>query len=238
MKLEKVTHTGEDTETAPKKVAKRRWYDDACGTALALELVGERWALMVVRELMFGPRRFGEIRAALPGLSANVLTQRLEGLEESGILAKRRLGPPANASVYELTPWGYEAEVVLQVLGRWAVRSPDHDPSLPLSPASIMMSLRTMHDPALAPERAIRIGFDMGEGDRFLAVYDKQGIAIARGDLNDADLIVAGTPMAIGGAMYGGALAALEAAGALQVTGERRLLDAFFGRFPLPAKVA
>lgn len=234
MKLEKVTQSEQGSEKTPKKV-RRRWYDDACGTALALELVGERWALMIVRELMFGPRRFSEIRGALPGLSANVLTQRLEGLEESGILMKRRLPPPANAQVYELTPWGYEAETAIQELGRWAVRSPDHDISLPLSPASIMMSLRTMHDADTAPDPGFTIGFRFGD-DAFVAKYGRQGIEIARGDASSAQLVFTGTPMALGAAMYGGALEAMEASGTLTVEGDRSLLVKFIGRFPLPEK--
>ena len=106
----------------------RRRYDDACGTAHALDLVGERWALLVMRELMLGPKRFSDIRADLPGISANMLTQRLEGLEAAGVLVRRRLPPPASAQVYELTPWGYEAEPIFQVLGRWAARSPEPRP--------------------------------------------------------------------------------------------------------------
>lgn len=235
MKLEKVTQIGQDAEKAPKK-ERRRWYDDACGTALALELVGERWALMVVRELMFGPRRFSEIRNALPGLSANVLTQRLEGLEESGILVKRKLPPPASVQVYELTPWGYEAEATLQVLGRWAVRSPEHDPTLPLSAASMMMSLRTMHSAELAGDLDVAIGFRMGEGDEFVARYNRAGIEIARGDASSADVIFTGPPPAIAGAIYGGALAELELEGILRVDGDHRLAEAFVGRFPLPRK--
>ncbi|MFY0579991.1 winged helix-turn-helix transcriptional regulator [Cystobacter fuscus] len=86
MKSEKVTSKG--------KTPLKRWYDDACGTAHALELVGERWALLIVRELMFGARRFSELRGDLPGISANVLTQRLEGLEATGILTRRKLPPP------------------------------------------------------------------------------------------------------------------------------------------------
>ena len=86
--------------------AQKRWYDDACGTALAMELVGERWSLLIVRELMFGPRRFGEIRAGLPGISANVLTQRLAGMEQVGMLVRRQLPSPASVQVYELTGVG------------------------------------------------------------------------------------------------------------------------------------
>ena len=122
----------------------RRHYEDACGAAHALDLVGERWALLVVRELMLGPKRFGELRASLPGLSANVLTQRLDGLEAAGVLARRKLPPPASVQVYELTPWGYESEPIFQALGRWAARSPKHDPSLPLSAVSLFLSFRTM----------------------------------------------------------------------------------------------
>src|SRR4249919_2386031 len=123
MKLEKITRR--------LKAPQHRWYGDACATAHALDLVGERWALLVMRELIFGPKRFSDLRASLPGISANVLTQRLEGLEQSGLVARRRLPPPAAAQVYELTEWGYESEPIFQALGRWASRSPLHDPTLP-----------------------------------------------------------------------------------------------------------
>src|SRR4051812_27230271 len=99
--------SGKITKTA------QRWYDDACGAAHGLELLGERWSLLVVRELMFGPRRFGELRAGLPGISANILTQRLAGLEAAGILVRRKLPPPASVQVYALTPWGQEVDQVL-----------------------------------------------------------------------------------------------------------------------------
>ncbi|MGZ8999421.1 MAG: winged helix-turn-helix transcriptional regulator, partial [Allosphingosinicella sp.] len=154
MKLRKIT-TGDPGPS-------RRSYDDACGTAHALDLIGERWALLVIRELMLGPKRFSDLRADLPGISANVLTQRLEGLESAGLLVRRRLPPPANAQVYELTDWGYEAEPIVQVLGRWAARSPDHDPTLPLSPVSLMLSFRTMFDAERARGTKMRIGFRLG----------------------------------------------------------------------------
>src|ERR671917_1970055 len=137
MKSQKVTKEG---------LTPRRSYEDACGAAHALDLVGERWALLVMRELMLGPKRFGDLRSDLPGISANVLTQRLEGLEAAGLLVRRRLPPPASTQVYELTAWGYEAEPIVQSLGKWAARSPAHDPSLPISATSIMLSFRTMFD--------------------------------------------------------------------------------------------
>ena len=118
-------------ETTSPKLPRDRWYDDACGTALALEFVGERWSLLVMRELMLGPRRFSELKADLTGISANVLSQRLAGLERSGIVRRRKLPPPASVQVYELTDWGLEAEPIFQAMGRWAVRSPLHDPMRP-----------------------------------------------------------------------------------------------------------
>ncbi len=104
----------------------------------------------MIRELLLGPKRFGDLKRDLPGISANVLTQRLESLEAAGLLRRRKLPPPAAVQVYELTPWGYQAEPIVIELGRWAARSPGHDPTLPLSATSLMLSFRTMFDPARA----------------------------------------------------------------------------------------
>src|SRR4051794_6001911 len=116
-----------------------------------------------MRELMLGPKRFGDLKRDLPGISANVLTQRLEGLEANGLVVRRRLPPPASARVYELTGWGYEAEPIIRALGRWATRSPTHDPSLPLSATSLMLSFRTMQDSARIGGFEGRIGLRIGE---------------------------------------------------------------------------
>src|SRR5882762_9588590 len=99
MKLQKLTNPRQNDE-------KRRTYYDACGLAHALELVGERWAMLVMRELAYGPRRFSELKADLQGISANVLTQRLSELEARGLVRKVRLPPPASVQVYEATEWG------------------------------------------------------------------------------------------------------------------------------------
>src|SRR5215210_4232468 len=164
-----------------------RQYHDACAAAHALDLVGERWALLVMRELMLGPKRFSDLRASLPGISANVLTQRLEGLEAAGILVRRKLPPPADdVQVYELTPWGYESETAIQELGRWAVRSSQHDPTLPLSAASIMLSFRTMIDRASAAKKPMRAGFRLGN-ESFVAQIGGEGITVRRADPEDTD---------------------------------------------------
>jgi DNA-binding HxlR family transcriptional regulator len=227
MTLEKITRPG----------IGRRSYDDACGAAHALDLVGERWALLVIRELMLGPKRFSDLRADLPGISANVLTQRLEGLEAAGVVMRRRLPPPVSAKVYELTPWGYEAEPIFQALGRWAARSPSHDPRLPLSAASLMLSFRTMIDREKARWVRARVGFRIGR-ESFLGRMADGAIEIERGPVDGAGLVFTGAPTALAAAVYGGVpLAALEADGALQVEGDRALAERFVTLFPLPAKV-
>lgn len=224
MKSEKVTKS--------EVPAGKRWYDDACGTALAMELVGERWSLLVVRELMFGPRRFGEIRRGLPGVSANVLTERLGGLERAGILGRRRLPSPANAQVYELTAWGRESEAAIQALGRWAVRSPAHDVTLPLSPASMMMSLRTMY----AGGGTGTIGFRLAD-EPFMARLG-EGIAITREEPDGADAVFeAADARAAAAAVYGKVpLDVLATEGALCVTGDADAAGRFVDLFVLPEK--
>ena len=228
MKLEKITHRSDP--------GRQRWYEDACAAAHALDLVGERWALLVMRELMFGPRRFGELRASLPGISANVLTQRLEGLEAAGVLVRRKLPPPASVPVYELTAWGCESEPIFQALGRWAARSPRHDPTLPFGAVSLMLSLRTMLDPARAAGMDARVGFRVGE-DAFLGHLTGAGFSVERQEPDGADALFAGPAPAIAGAIYGGVpLAALEKQGALTVSGDRALAERFVTLFPLPPK--
>ncbi|HYC03144.1 MAG TPA: winged helix-turn-helix transcriptional regulator [Azospirillaceae bacterium] len=228
MKLEKITK--------PEESPSKRRYDDACAAAHALDLVGERWALLVMRELMLGPRRFSDLRASLPGLSANVLTQRLEGLEQVGVLRQRRLPPPASVKVYELTPWGYEAEPIIQTLGRWAARSPLHDPTLAFSAVSLFLSLRTMIDPARAVGLSARIGFRIG-AESFLVRLEDGRIEVERGPAEGADFVLEGQPPAIAAVIYGGQpIEAMEAQGAVRLTGDRDLAARFVTLFPLPPK--
>ena len=115
MKSEKISKGG--------KIAQNRWYDDACGTALALEFVGERWSLLIIRELMFGPRRFGELKANLPGISANVLTQRLRQLERNALVVAQPYSERPPRFVYELTAAGRQLAGVLRLLAGWGARN-------------------------------------------------------------------------------------------------------------------
>lgn len=229
MKLENITNPVQD------RVPRR--YEDACGAAHALDLVGERWALLVVREMMFGPRRFGELRASLPGISANVLSQKLEALEASGVVQRLRLPPPASVQVYDLTDWGREIRPVFGMLGMWAARSPLHDPTLPLSAISMMMSFETMFRAERAAGASLAVGFRFGE-DRFTARVSDSVLEIERGEAGPVAVAVTGVPPALAGLVYGGqGLDALVASGALSVEGDRKALMRFAGLFSLPPKV-
>ena len=222
--------------TDKPEAVRRRSYEDACAAAHALDLVGERWALLVMRELLLGPKRFSDLRAAMPGISANVLTQRLEGLEEAGVLRRRELPPPAAARVYELTEWGYEAEPIFQALGRWAARSPLHDPTLPFSTNSLILSLRTMFSPARAAGLSCLIALRLGY-ETFTARVADGAISVERAVAAAPDATLEGDARSVAGAIYGGVpLSALEAAGALKASGDRAVLERFFTLFPLPAK--
>ena len=223
MQLENVT---ESRRSEPK-----RGYDDACGTAHALELIGERWALLVLRELMLGPRRFSELRADLPGISANVLTQRLNDLEQRGLVVKKRLPPPASVQVYEATAWGLEAEPIVQALGRWAARSPRHDPTLPISGVSILLSFRTMFDPLRAKDMKATIAFRFGEDRYYVEIGDGKLVA-RRGEPDAADLIVTAEPTMLAAVVYG--KQPLDLVG---IEGDRSLFQRFVDLFELPPKV-
>jgi DNA-binding HxlR family transcriptional regulator len=164
-----------------------KWYDDACAATFAMELIGERWTLPILRELMLGGRRFSGIRASLPGLSAKVLTERLQRLEALGVLVRRQLPAPASATVFELTDWGLELEGVMQALARWAAKSPLHDPSLPMTPVSFMLSLRAMLLPGADRELGLRVCFALGE-DLFTGHLRDGALSVERGGEGDFDL--------------------------------------------------
>lgn len=211
---------------------KKRAYSDGCAAAHALDLIGDRWAMPVIREMLLGPRRFSDIRAALPGLSANVLTQRLEELEAVSILQRRKLPPPASVQVYELTAWGLESEELFKVLGRWAARSPYKEPG-PTSPVSLIMSMRTMFSPERAGDMDAAIGFRFGP-ETFRADIAKGAIAAGRGDVADVDVLFDGDQNALIESIYGGV--PLDAVGdRLHITGDRALADKFLTLFPLPS---
>ena len=191
-----------------------------------------------MRELKLGPKRFSDIRADLPGISANTLTQRLDGLERNGLVMREKLPPPASVQVYGLTEWGYQLLPVMGALGRWAVRSPDHDPNQHFSAVSLMLSFMAMGQPANLAGLEARVGFRLGRENYVLTLKDG-GARAARGNPVDVDVVFEGAPAAIAAAVYGGVpLAALEADGAVKVTGDRALAGRFTTLFPLPPRAS
>jgi len=224
MQLEKITNQ--------RKGEEKRRYDDACGLAHALELLGERWAMLVLRELAYGPRRFSELKADLQGISANVLTQRLSELEARGLVRRVKLPPPASVQVYQATDWGLEAVPVIASLGKWAARSPCHDPNQPMSHVSLIMSLQTLLSPLLADGLDARIGFRFGEANYVTMLHDGR-LDVQRGEVADCDVEFVGTSSEVAAVIHGGAPFAT-----IRVEGDLEFAKRFVTLFPLPPKVA
>ena len=180
-----------------------RTYRDACGIARALDVVGDRWALLVVRDLLLGPKRFTDLRAGLPNVSPDVLSQRLRELEAGGLLARRRLPPPAASQVYELTERGRALEPVVLELGRWGTGVPFPDGDLAFSPDSAMLALKTVFDPAAAAGVAESYEFRFGE-QHFHARVRDGALAITRGAAEDPDATIATDPPTLAAVLWRG----------------------------------
>src|SRR4051794_22129046 len=180
-----------------------RTYGDRCGVARALDLVGDRWALLVVRELLLGPKRFSDLRAGLPGVTPDVLTLRLRELEQAGLVRRAQLPPPAGTRVYELTARGGELEPVLLALGRWgsAAPVPEGDPRLGVDAAAI--ALKTVFDPGaaegLSAEYELRL-----DGQPFRIRVADGGLELARGSAERPDATIATDPATLSAVLWHG----------------------------------
>jgi len=168
-----------------------RTYGDRCGIARALDLVGERWALLVVRELLLGPKRFTDLRAGLPKIGPDVLAQRLRELEASDVVRRGKLPPPAASQVYELTDWGRELEPVVLGLGRWGSQAPVPSADAPLGPDAAMLALKTMFEPADGFRARLEVRF--GEHHYDVRV-DGDELQIVRGSAEHPDATIATDP--------------------------------------------
>jgi DNA-binding HxlR family transcriptional regulator len=202
-----------------------RTYDDPCGLARALNLVGERWALLIVRELLLGPTRFTDLRRGLPGASQSVLTQRLGELERAGVLRRRRLGPPAGTPAYELTDRGRELEPVLLGLSAWGSRSPVVS-TAELSGDALALAMRTTFDRAAAGDLADRCALVL-EGDHLGVVVAGGRLDITRGEVDHPDVVVEAGAAELRAAIFGGGELA-------HVRGDRRKLSRLLRVFPRP----
>jgi DNA-binding HxlR family transcriptional regulator len=216
----------------------KRSYDDACGVARALHVVGERWTLLVVRELLLGPKRFTDLSRGLPGMSQNVLSQRLRELEEAGIVRRTRLGPPASTSGYELTARGAELERVLVALARWGSRVP-LEAAGELTTDALVLALKTTFDPAVAGDLRARYGLRVGD-DRFRAEIGDGRFGITRdgaprGGAVDVDAVLETDARTLRALVFGGRpLADAEDSGDLRIEGDRRAAARFVTCFPRP----
>jgi DNA-binding HxlR family transcriptional regulator len=219
-------------------VTRERTHVDACAAAHALDLVGERWALLVVRELLFGPKRFTDLRTGIPDVSADVLGRRLRELEQTGVVVRRKLAPPAGSRVYELTDWGYELEPVVVALGRWGSRSPSHRVDGELGVDSLALALRGDFDPASAKGLDASYELRLGEHRFSVAIADGK-IDVARGSVDDPDATIETDPGTFASLLWGGhPLDDAVRAGAIAIAGSTPAVERLLRLFPLPEPAA
>jgi DNA-binding HxlR family transcriptional regulator len=218
----------------------KRSYGEACRFSHALDLVGERWALLVVRELLLGPKRYTDLRNGLPNASTNILAERLRELEEGGVVRKLQLPPPAAASVYELTEWGRELEPVVTRLGAWGARSPHPPQTTAIGPDSIVLALRSLFDPEAAGELSATYEIRFGE-DVFHVVVSpgdgatEAGVELLRGPAVERNGAIATDPGTFAAVVSGQlSLDVAIAAGDLEIEGGKRAVGRFLKLFPMP----
>jgi DNA-binding HxlR family transcriptional regulator len=215
-------------------IGSMRTYCDGCAAAHALDLVGERWALLAVRELLLGPKRFTDLRAGLPGASPNVLAQRLRELERAGVMRRRKLPPPAASRVYELTEWGMELEPVIVQLGRWGARSPSRPRDVEVGIDSLVLSFRTMFDPVAAENLRANYELRLGE-DVFRAMVADGRFVIARGSAERPDAIIEADAATLAALIYENRqLTEAMRSGDIQIEGDVSAVARFLNLFPLP----
>jgi DNA-binding HxlR family transcriptional regulator len=212
-------------------VAGKRTYGDPCGVARALDVIGERWALLVVRELLLGPKRFTDLRAGMPNLSPDVLSQRLRELEQAGVLRRDRLPPPIASQVYELTDWGRGLEPVVLGLGRWGSRAPFAPGDAALGVDSLVLALKTLYDPGRA-DGLLGSSFELRLGDQRFEAQPKDGrLDVTRGAATNPDATIASDPGTLEHILWHSQSLTTED---LSITGDREAAVRFLTMFPLP----
>jgi DNA-binding HxlR family transcriptional regulator len=209
-------------------MARTRAIEDGCGIAHASDLLAQRWALLVIRELLLGPKRFTDLRAGIPDISPNVLGQRLRELEETGIIRRRKLPPPAAVHVYELTDWGRQLEPAVLALGRWATASPSFRRGAPMGPDSLVLALKATFKPEKADGLDATYELRLGEVPFRISVKNGEFMA-ARGETEGPDAMITGDPSTIAAVVLRGEeLAKAVDSGDVQIDGSRRAANALF----------
>ncbi|WP_159622176.1 winged helix-turn-helix transcriptional regulator [Ruania rhizosphaerae] len=213
-----------------------RSYLDACGITRALDVVGERWAIPVIRELIFGPRRYSDLDTALPGVSTNILGARLKELVKAGVVVKRRLAPPTPANVYELTPWGAALEPVLIELGRWGSRTAVDLSHQALSASSLALSLKTTFDAHAAA--GVELDAQLVMGEDCFGVHIGSGVLTIGRDAphtgRASGLRLHADPPTMASYVYQGLEAAGTAFDVIRIEGSRGSAELFTRCFTLP----
>lgn len=215
----------------------KRSYLDGCAAAHALDLIGDRWALLVVRELLLGPKRFSDLRAGLGAISPNVLSQRLNELEASLVLQRRKLPPPANVWVYELTDWGQGLEPIILQLVRWGVRSPAFVRGAALGVDALVLSFKAMFDAdqAATYEATLELHF---EDEVFHVAIANGHIDVGRGHATHPAATIQTTPRVMLTLAYGKHdLDLALQAGLVSFSGERRAVEGFLRCFSVPESI-
>jgi DNA-binding HxlR family transcriptional regulator len=200
---------------------RRTSYFDGCPTAHALDLIGNRWALLVVRELMVGPKRFSDLRRSLPRISSNVLVERLQELEEAEVLIHRTLPPPAGSAVYELTDRGRDLNTVLTAIGRWGASSPTLPRSDTLGVDTFVLALRSAFDPAADGDLDSTYELRVEEEAFTFAIHDGS-LALRRGAGDDERSVLRVDPTAMA-AVARGEVALADALAAIGETDESKV---------------
>ena len=195
-----------------------RQYGQACSLARALDRIGERWTLLIVRELSLGPLRFSALARSVGGAPTDVLTKRLRDLEQYDIVARRELGPPVSATVYELTGLGRGLERPMLELSRWGMGLQKLEDVIDLAPSSLPNAIRVI----LHPPTDFRLSLGLHSGGQSYELRIANGwIDAARGEIDNCDLSLAGSPIDV--------IATLVVAEAedvaVEVEGDRELLE-------------
>jgi DNA-binding HxlR family transcriptional regulator len=209
-------------------MATTRTYGDGCAIARALDLVGERWALLVVRELVLGPKRFTDLKRGLPNASPNVISERLRELERAGVVERDKLPPPAGSRVYRLTEWGRELEDVVVALGRWGARSPAPGRDAPIGADSLALALRSRFDPRAAGDLRASYELRLGE-DRFRVAVSDGTVDVARGAADRPDATIDSDPTTLAAVLWDDRPLADAP---MRIEGDRAAVERLVGLFP------
>jgi DNA-binding HxlR family transcriptional regulator len=208
----------------------RREYDQSCSLACALDRIGERWSLLIVRELSLGPLRFSDLVRNVGGAPTDVLTKRLRDLESHGIVRRRELGPPAAGVAYELTEVGWGLERPMLELGRWGLHFERVDNVVELAPTTLPNAIRTITQP---PQDArLTIGLRSG-GQSYWLQIEQGWIAASRGEVDDPDLTLAGDPFDVLAALVAGEAAERG----VEIEGDRGALEELRAMVVLPERL-